>query len=524
MKALDSLSVTANVLQVIGFHADTVFCLGQGLYELIDKARLASQTITLLLHQLQALLSVVALVKIVIDKHQHSPFAHEDGHGLPNIQTLLLLIEQDFRHLKSILDTTAGSSQAGWFSTFHTSFWWALKDRDVVDARQRLSQYTQQLSAALSAVGRRNDIVFRNKLQSIEDKLHAISQSKTTNGSSQGTVAQRTHQKPVVRVPKRSKKPPVSLQKKESQKRPSMSYHSTDTAPSCQMTEDSNCPELSMYEQADKTLIIETSNYELGQFAKALFLLRDSFVSCLGGGSYSINRVVSISKPQADHLGMLFDFLVASAHESSAQAIMNKYQDAANVAPSRVQLATNFEKRQDGNVNDRKDTQKALYLVEENVTMETNIGAVHARILSARSSKGMMTLGFEFHYTGHQSLALSPFAINYMSHAAMDYNTKHSLYQSLAVPPYDFRSSCHPARNFTTANRHGRDKTRDKRLLWIPKQFCSTPEAFNGFLSVLSNDLDVPEIASMRLWGKVRDARFGRKSRIFYSPAAECGT
>lgn len=154
MAALNNLSVAANVLQVVGFHADTVFSIGQGLYELLDKARLASQTIALLLHQLQALLSVVALVRIVIDEHQQSPFAHEDGHGLPNVQTLLLLIEQDFRHLKSILESTAGPSRFGWLSNLHTSFWWALKDRDVVDARQRLSQYTQQLSAALSAVGR----------------------------------------------------------------------------------------------------------------------------------------------------------------------------------------------------------------------------------------------------------------------------------------------------------------------------------------------------------------------------------
>lgn len=154
MAALENLSIAANILQVIGFHADTVFCVGQTLYELIDKARLASQTIALLLRQLQALLSVVALVKIVIDEHQHSPFAHEDGHGLPNIQTLLSLIEQDFRHLKDMLDSTTGPSGLRWLSNFQTSFWWVLKDRDVADARQRLSQYTQQLSVALSAVGR----------------------------------------------------------------------------------------------------------------------------------------------------------------------------------------------------------------------------------------------------------------------------------------------------------------------------------------------------------------------------------
>ena len=93
------------------------------LYELIDKARLTSQIITLLLHQLQALLSVVALVKIVLDEHQHSHFATEDGHGLPNVQTLLFFIEQDFRHLKGISDNTIAPSRLGWLSTLHTSLW-----------------------------------------------------------------------------------------------------------------------------------------------------------------------------------------------------------------------------------------------------------------------------------------------------------------------------------------------------------------------------------------------------------------
>ena len=221
------------------------------------------------------------------------------------------------------------------------------------------------------------------------------------NGSSQETVTQITQRKPTIRVSKRPKTPTMSLQKKESKKR-SKSHRLIDVAPSYQILEETDRPALSVYERADKALIIETGNYELNQFAKSLFLLRDSFVSCLGGSS--INRDVSISKPQADHLAMLFDFLVASAHEFSAQAVMNKYHHAAHMAPSSRQIETSSPHlHQPKVVNNHKDKEALLYLFEESVTMTTSIGDVHARILSARSNKAMSTLGFELQYTGHQS-------------------------------------------------------------------------------------------------------------------------
>lgn len=290
------------------------------------------------------------------------------------------------------------------------------------------------------------------------------------NGSSQETVTQITPRKPTLRVPKRSKTSTISLQKKESQKRPSKSHRLIDVAPSYQILEATDCPALSVYEQADETLIIETGNYDLGQFATPLFLLRDSFVSCLGG--ISINRDVSISKPQADHLAMLFDFLVASAHESSAQAIMSKYQNAAHLAPSTRQVQTSRQSRHQTRVaNDHKDKQTILYLFEENITMTTFIGAIHARILSARSYKAMITLGFELQYTGHQRLALSPFAINYMSHALADHDIIRGPYRSLSMYFLDLAY-----KGFFTANTPLRRGRKDKRLLWIPERFCGSEE------------------------------------------------
>lgn len=153
MAIIENISVAANILQLVTF-ADTVFRTGKSLYDLLDNARLASRSSTLLLHQLQALLSVVAYVRIFITEHASSPYALDDGHTLPNIQTLLLLIEQDFRHLRCLSTEASGSMNAGWFSVLQSNLWWALKDKDIADARQRLSLYTQNLNAALSVSGR----------------------------------------------------------------------------------------------------------------------------------------------------------------------------------------------------------------------------------------------------------------------------------------------------------------------------------------------------------------------------------
>lgn len=374
-------------------------------------------------------------------------------------------------------------------------------------------------------MNRRNDVVFRNKLQSIEDKLHAISQSRVTDGSTFGVVARPARHKSIVHTPKRPKK--VSFQRKDCQKKPNKSYHHTSSAPFELTNNEVNDPELSIYEQADNTLVVETGLYGLGHFAKALFLLRDTFMACLGD---RMNRVLGISKTQADHLVMIFDFLVASAHQSSAQAILNKYRDAKNAAPLLRQMEPDimeFWKDQYHDAretNDHKETKPALYLLEEKATMETSIGVVHARILSARSSKATKTVAFDMHYTGYPRLALSPFTIKYMSHTAIDYAALQSQYQSLALPSFAAGSMYLPADDRSTKH---------SRLLWIPKQFCGTAEvkpfkstmhtetkdsqAFHGFLSSLSDDLDLPEIASMRLKTKARYARLSPGKAVFYS-------
>lgn len=153
MSPLDGLSIAANVLQITAF-ADTVFRAGRNLYELFDKARSASRNISLLLFELQALLSVVASVHVFATEYASSPFACDDGHTLANIHTILTLIDQDFRHVKGVLVRTVGSGRQGWLSSFRSSILWALKDEEIMASRQRLSQYTQNLTTALSISGR----------------------------------------------------------------------------------------------------------------------------------------------------------------------------------------------------------------------------------------------------------------------------------------------------------------------------------------------------------------------------------
>jgi hypothetical protein len=153
MSRLENLSVCANVFQVIGF-ADTVFRVGKSLYELCDNARSASRNIALLLLELQALLSVMVSVRVVIMEHASSPFAQDDGHALPDIQTILTLIEHDFRHLKELLGLTVGCKRENWLASVHRNIQWALKDHEIMASRHRLAQYTQNLTAALSTIGR----------------------------------------------------------------------------------------------------------------------------------------------------------------------------------------------------------------------------------------------------------------------------------------------------------------------------------------------------------------------------------
>lgn len=145
---MENLLLTANVFQIVGF-ADTVFRVGRDLYELFDKARSASKDVMQLLLELQALLCFIATVRKFITEYASSPFALDDRQPLPNLHTILTLIEQDFRHLKGLLAQTVGSGIGGWFK----NILWALKDGEVEASRHRLARYTQNLNDVMSVTG-----------------------------------------------------------------------------------------------------------------------------------------------------------------------------------------------------------------------------------------------------------------------------------------------------------------------------------------------------------------------------------
>ncbi|KAJ4365146.1 hypothetical protein N0V83_008764 [Neocucurbitaria cava] len=349
MSALDTLSVTANVFQVIGF-ADTVFHAGKALYELFDKARSAARNITLLLLELQALLSVVAYVHVVIQEHAASPFAQDDGHTLPNVHTILTLIQQDFLHLRGLLEQAVYSRRESWLSIIQSNVRWALKDCDIAAARHRLARYTQNLNAALSVSGRRNDIVLRDD-------------------------------------------PNILLN--------SHSY-----------------PKVNIFEQEDRTLVIDTGNYDLDQITKSALLLRDPLINSLS--RMRTMAAIGINKPQLEHLLTIFDLLIASAHTASAEAIAKKHGSIASVEPlDRRSTASRSKdltiRRKDKEFTEIPKKYFPMFLEEKTMKLGTIVGSVDAKLLSARSIIESKIIGFKLSYHGNAKLKLSPFSVQLFS-------------------------------------------------------------------------------------------------------------
>lgn len=186
---MDSLSLVANVLQVVNF-ADTVFCAGKSLYDFIGFYKNFSQSLPRPPLELQSLLLIIAYVRVFVTEYANSPFAHSDGHMLPSIGTILTLIEQDFRHLRSLLSNIACSSNDRWISMLVRTLDWGCNEQEIIAARHRLAHYTTNLTAGLAVSGRwvfnlftnrmsltvnrRNDVVLRTEVQSLQCQLNII--------------------------------------------------------------------------------------------------------------------------------------------------------------------------------------------------------------------------------------------------------------------------------------------------------------------------------------------------------------
>lgn len=115
MSALDSLSVASNVLQVVGFTADTVFRAGKK-FSTSSSTRLGLRRGTShCCFSSSKRCSRLSPTSVCHYRTCIIPFAQDDGHTLPNISTILTLIEQDFRYLRRLLKRMVGSGREGWF-------------------------------------------------------------------------------------------------------------------------------------------------------------------------------------------------------------------------------------------------------------------------------------------------------------------------------------------------------------------------------------------------------------------------
>lgn len=177
-------------------------------------------------------------------------------------------------------------------------------------------------------------------------------------------------------------------------------------------------PRINVYEHVDQTLFLDPGNYELHQITKPAMLLRDALQAAFQ--MMRTNRVTSISKPQMEQLQMLFDFLIASAHTASAETLTKQYSSNSRTKSPDRSLSVRkyrYPKFQKQPITSRSIETKSLpYLEKENMNLETIVGSVRAKILSARSFVNSKTLAFIFEYCGNEVLGLSPFVVDYVSH------------------------------------------------------------------------------------------------------------
>ncbi|KAL5355678.1 hypothetical protein BJX96DRAFT_170900 [Aspergillus floccosus] len=412
MPVLDNLSVAANVFQIVSF-TDNVFRAGQALYELFNKARAASKNIAQLLLTLHALLSVIAHVRVFITEHASSPFAQEDGQALPHLRTILTLIEQDFRHIRGLLVETMGVGNEGRWSFLLVPLRWVFNEPEIEDARQRLAQYTSHLSAALEVSGRRNDIILRTKLQSIEDKLCSISPHPHVEPPPAYSA------RPHLRIPRKQTKvifPSIQANhpNKAPIRYPSENGKSKATAasspnPSPPLYPDGGCPKIWIHEQPDSTYFFETGDVDLRSIIKPILLLQDYLITALD--ATRTGQVLRITSAQAEQFRLLFDLLMASAHSACADALLQQYS----------QVLGPFEKRQTVH-SEKEDAYRPsesnplpMLVDEEGFSLDTTIGTIRANILISRWDREEKTLAFTFQYFGSRKSGLSPFVVEYRS-------------------------------------------------------------------------------------------------------------
>jgi hypothetical protein len=287
--------------------------------------------------------------------------------------------------------------------------------------------------------------VLRTKLQSIEDRLQAISLSVPLHVQNPNVGLQPAPSGPIIRVPKwqsRAANAPLHLGRNRG-RRVLQRDHNPDpqslvdrlmSTPDVMHIDrvrseipNISRPNIKIYEQADQTLAFDTGNYTLYQFTKPAMLLQDALTT-------SFERLknkssINISEAQLGHLQKLFDLLVASAHTASADHIMQRHGASSKAKrysqtfPSNIFGSKNPNvRRQGAKLSSISRNPVSTYLEEKHLSLDTDVGSVSAKVLIARCYGESRTLAFAFEYTSQAALRLSPFATDIMAHELDSYS------------------------------------------------------------------------------------------------------
>lgn len=149
----DGLSLAANISAMVGL-ADVVLRSGKRLYDLYERCRAAPASRALLLAEISATTSIVAQARVFLGEYQTSAFAHENRQSLPQINTVINLIHQEFELLCSVILGSQATVRDNWFIQLTKGFRWALSEQAIADSCNRLHRLTASMIAALSVTGR----------------------------------------------------------------------------------------------------------------------------------------------------------------------------------------------------------------------------------------------------------------------------------------------------------------------------------------------------------------------------------
>lgn len=155
MTALVSLSTAANVAAMISL-ADMAFKTGTQVCDLCFRYQDAPRSISQLVGEIKASTSNIAHARIFLQEFGASAFAVDNGHMLPQIEKILCLLDQEFKHLRKLVPDMMSSSSGGLLNPLRrvaSRLRWSLDDRAIATSCANLNRLKTDLSIALGITG-----------------------------------------------------------------------------------------------------------------------------------------------------------------------------------------------------------------------------------------------------------------------------------------------------------------------------------------------------------------------------------